>query len=218
SMTGIATLVLENDAAELPDAEAVNDRRRARMAEQLAGVEELTGTYPFDIARSVKGYRINKFLHDLVDPDHRARFLDEPETAFKEAGLSEQEQDLIRNRDWPGMIHYGVIFFMLEKLAAVTGESNLHVYAAMRGETLEEFLQTRNTRVIYSVAGKKDEMRASVCRRAEVRRGSVVLSRTNSASRHQAAVSWRREASQQARPRIGNTAATTVAPVQPQWA
>ncbi len=159
SMTGIATLVLENEAADLPDAEAVNDRHRARMAEQLAGVEEMTGTYPFDIARSVKGYRINRFLHDLVDPEHRARFLDEPETAFKEAGLSDEEQDLIRNRDWPGMIHYGVIFFMLEKLAAVTGVSNLHVYAAMRGETLEDFLKTRNTQVIYSVAGKNEDER-----------------------------------------------------------
>ena len=157
SMTSIATLVLENEAAELPDAEAVNDRHRARMAEQLAGVEEMTGTYPFDIARSVKGYRINKFLHDLVDPEHRARFLDEPETAFKEAGLTEEEQELIRSRDWPGMIHYGVIFFMLEKLAAVTGVSNLHVYAAMRGETLEDFLKTRNTQVIYSVAGKQEK-------------------------------------------------------------
>jgi gallate dioxygenase len=127
------------------------------MAEQLAGVEEMTGTYPFDIARSVKGYRINKFLHDLVDPEHRARFLDEPETAFKEAGLTDEEQDLIRSRDWPGMIHYGVIFFMLEKLAAVTGVSNLHVYAAMRGETLEDFLKTRNTQVIYGVGGKKDK-------------------------------------------------------------
>ena len=155
SMTGIATLVLENEAAELPDAQAVNDRHRARMAEQLAGVEEMTGTYPFDIARSVKGYRINRFLHDLVDPEHRARFLDDPERAFKEAGLTEEEQDLIRTRDWPGMIHYGVIFFMLEKLAAVIGVSNLHVYAAMRGETLEDFLKTRNTQVIYSVAGKK---------------------------------------------------------------
>ena len=125
------------------------------MAEQLDGIEEMTGTYPFDIARSVKGYRINKFLHDLVIPERRGRFLDEPETAFKEAGLSDEEKDLIRNRDWPGMIHYGVIFFMLEKLAAVIGESNLHVYAAMRGETLEEFLQTRNTQVMYSVSGQK---------------------------------------------------------------
>ena len=116
----------------------------------------MTGTYPFDIARSVKGYRINKFLHELIHPEARARFLDDPERAFKEAGLTEEEKELIRNRDWPGMIHYGVIFFMLEKLAAVLGASNLHVYAAMRGESLEEFLKTRNTKVIYGVGGKKE--------------------------------------------------------------
>jgi gallate dioxygenase len=155
SMTGIATLVLENEAASLPDAESVNERHRARMAEQLGGVQEMTGTYPFDVARSVKGYRINKFLHDLVVPEKRARFLDEPETAFKEAGLTSEEQELIRGRDWIGMIHYGVIFFMLEKLAAVTGVSNLHVYAAMRGETLEQFLSSRNTQVTYSVSGRR---------------------------------------------------------------
>ena len=126
------------------------------MAEQLGGIEELTGTYPFDIARSVKGYRINKFLHDLVIPEHRARFLDDPETTFEEAGLTDEEKDLIRSRDWPGMIHYGAIFFMLEKLGAVVGVSNLHVYAAMRGQTLEDFQKTRNAQVIYSVAGKKD--------------------------------------------------------------
>jgi gallate dioxygenase len=157
SMTGIATLVLENEAAGLPDTERVNARHRARMAEQLDGVEEMTGTYPFDVARSVKGYRINKFLHDLVTPEHRARFASDPETAFKEAGLTEREKELIRDRDWIGMIHYGVIFFMLEKLAAVLGVSNLHVYAAMRGETLEEFLQTRNTQVMYSVAGRNED-------------------------------------------------------------
>jgi len=53
------------------------------------------------------------------------------------------------------MIHYGVIFFMLEKLGAVIGVSNLHIYAAMRGQTLEEFQKTRNTQVLYSVAGKE---------------------------------------------------------------
>ena len=44
---------------------------------------------------------------------------------------------------------------MLEKLGAVTGSSNLHIYAAMRGETLEEFQKTRNAPgALYSVAGK----------------------------------------------------------------
>ena len=53
------------------------------------------------------------------------------------------------------MIHYGVIFFMLEKLGAVIGVSNLHIYAAMRGQTLEEFQKTRNAQISYSVAGTK---------------------------------------------------------------
>ncbi len=72
SMTGIATLVLENEDARLPDAAAAGERHRARMGEQLAGIQEMTGTYPFDVARSVKGYRINKFLHGLVIPERRA--------------------------------------------------------------------------------------------------------------------------------------------------
>jgi gallate dioxygenase len=44
---------------------------------------------------------------------------------------------------------------VLEKLAAVTGVSNLHVYAAMRGESLGTFMQTRNAPgALYSVAAK----------------------------------------------------------------
>jgi gallate dioxygenase len=34
------------------------------------------------------------------------------------------------------------------------GVSNLHIYAHMRGETLEAFQKTRNTKALYSVAGK----------------------------------------------------------------
>ena len=40
------------------------------------------------------------------------------------------------------------------------GVSNLHVYAAMRGETLEEFQKTRNAPgALYSVAGSEAESR-----------------------------------------------------------
>ena len=44
---------------------------------------------------------------------------------------------------------------MLEKLGATVGTSNLHIYAAMRGESLEDFMKTRNTQVNYSVAGNE---------------------------------------------------------------
>jgi gallate dioxygenase len=153
TMTGIATAIYENEAVEaMADA---NTRYLEHVGEQLKGAEALTGTYPFNHARSLKAYRINKFLHRLVEPSHRALFVSDPERAFAESRLSEEEREMIRRRDWQGMIHYGVIFFMLEKLAAVIGLSNLHVYAGMRGQTLDEFMQTRNAPgALYSVAGK----------------------------------------------------------------
>ncbi len=153
SMTGIATAIYENEAAPLPAAAV--EAHRGRMARELRGAEKLDGTYLFDLGRSVKGYRLNDFLHRLIEPAHRARFLADPEAAFAEAELTEEERDLVRRRDWQGMIRYGVIFFMLEKLGAVIGVSNLHIYAAMRGQTLEEFQKTRNAPgALYSVAGK----------------------------------------------------------------
>ena len=56
-----------------------------------------------------------------------------------ERDLTAEEIALIKGRKWIEMIHYGVSFFMLEKLAAVIGVSNPEVYAAFRGETLDEF-------------------------------------------------------------------------------
>jgi gallate dioxygenase len=41
-------------------------------------------------------------------------------------------------------------------LGAVVGVSNLHIYAAMRGQTLADFQKTRNAPgALYSVAGNE---------------------------------------------------------------
>jgi gallate dioxygenase len=152
SMTSIATAIYEDQGtAPAPKAVAA---QRTHIAHQLAGIETLPGTYPYTLARSVKAYRINRFLHGLVDKAKRDAFLADEETEYEKAGLSEEERSLIRRRDWRGLIHYGTIFFVLEKLGAVVGVSNLHIYAAMRGETLEDFQKTRNAQVLYSVAGQ----------------------------------------------------------------
>lgn len=154
SMTSIATAIYENAEEVTPSPEAIAAQRR-QIGHQLAGAEKLEGTYPYTLQRSVKAHRINRFLHDLVIPAHREAFLANEDAAFEAAGLSEEERDLIRRRDWRGLIHYGAIFFVLEKLGAVTGVSNLHIYAAMRGQSLEDFQKTRNAPgALYSVAGK----------------------------------------------------------------
>lgn len=152
SMTAIATVIYENDADDSAG-ESLTDYR-ARIGKQWAGIEKLQGTYPFTLDRSVKAYRLNNFLHRLIEPDFRRRFLSEPDSLFQEAELTEEERDLIRRRDWRGLIRYGAIFFVLEKFGATVGTSNLHIYAAMRGQSLEDFQKTRNAQVLYSVAGQ----------------------------------------------------------------
>ncbi|MGA9705406.1 gallate dioxygenase [Pseudomonas sp.] len=153
SMTGIATLLLENQARDVPV--DVLERHREHINHQLAGIEKLEGTYPFTLERSHKGYRLNRFLHNLINPVWRERFLEAPDGLFDEHQLTLQERDMVRRRDWQALIQYGAIFFLLEKLGAVVGVSNLHIYSAMKGLSLEEFQKTRNQQVTYSVAGKQ---------------------------------------------------------------
>jgi gallate dioxygenase len=154
SMTAIGTLIFEDDVVDVSDESPA--AYLDRISHEVAGAEKLEGTYPFTLDLSVRAYRLNSFLHDLIIPEQRKKFLEDEEATFEEAGLTDEERALVRNRDWRGLIHYGVIFFMLEKLGAVVGTTNLHIYAAMRGESLEDFQKTRNAQVLYSVAGQDE--------------------------------------------------------------
>ena len=114
------------------------------MNSQLEGIESLEGTCLFDLERSAKALRLNRFLHGLTVPQKRALFRDDPEAAFGNAGLDDEERRMVRELDWAALIRYGASFFCLEKLARVKGVSNPEMVAAFRGETLDEFLKTRN--------------------------------------------------------------------------
>lgn len=151
SMTNIATLIFE-DSGEQPTA-AELDAYRQHIGYELAGAETLEGTHPFTLESSLRAYRINDFLHRLIEPSHRERFLSDFEGLAAAFGLSAEEKAMIREQKWIEMIHYGVTFFVLEKMAAVVGVSNPHIYASMRGEDLETFQSTRKVSMQYSVAG-----------------------------------------------------------------
>jgi gallate dioxygenase len=98
-------------------------------------------TYVFDLERSGRGLRLNRFLHGLTVSDTRKVFLERPEEAMQ--SLTEQERDMVRRLDWKALQDYGASFFCLEKLARTKGVSNPEMVAAFRGETLAEFLKTR---------------------------------------------------------------------------
>ena len=101
----------------------------------------MSKSYAFDLERSARGLRLNRFLHGLTNPHKRKVFLESPEEALKD--LSDEEKRMVRELDWKAMQDYGASFFCLEKLARTKGVSNPQMVAAFRGETLEAFLKTR---------------------------------------------------------------------------
>lgn len=143
SMTGIATLLLENRAGVA---------NLKSLAELDPTTLQLPDSQPFTLDVSVAHYDLNRFLQQMVEPAHREAFLTDEEATLAASGLDASDQDLIRRRDWTGLIERGAIFFGLEKLAAVLGLPNAVVYAGMRGETLGEFQASRNAPgALYSV-------------------------------------------------------------------
>ena len=113
------------------------------MNPQLKGLEDLEGTYVFDIRVSNKALNLNRFFWKMIGAEWRERFLADPEGLMQEAGLNDIEKELVRKQDWLGLVQYGANFFVIEKFARVARKTNLEVYAMMRGETFEEFMQTR---------------------------------------------------------------------------
>lgn len=113
------------------------------MNPQLKGIEQIEGTYAFDIRTSNKALKLNRFFWNMIRAEWRDRYTADPEAVMREAGLNEVEKSLVRNEDWLGLVQYGACFFVIEKFARVVRKTNLEVYAMMRGETFEEFMQTR---------------------------------------------------------------------------
>ena len=113
------------------------------MNPQTVGMEALGGTYVFDLRTSNRTLALNRFFWNMIRAESRAEYLADPDAAMTAAGVTPAEQEMIRRRDWIGLVRHGVNFFVLEKFARVAKTPNLAVYASMRGESFEDFMQTR---------------------------------------------------------------------------
>lgn len=98
----------------------------------------------FDLRLSLRGRRLNKLCAALCSPQERAAFKRDEEACMSKFGLNENEKDLIRKRDFGGLIAAGTNIYYLLKIGSVTGNGLYRMGAQMRGETYEEFLSTRN--------------------------------------------------------------------------
>ena len=107
-------------------------------------VRPIADTTVFDLRASRRGYRLNKLCASLCRPDNRAAFQRDEEAYMARCGLTEAEKQLIRKRDFQGLIEAGTNIYYLLKIGSVTGNGLYRMGAQMRGETYEQFLATRN--------------------------------------------------------------------------
>jgi len=98
----------------------------------------------FDLRASRRGLRLNKMCGSLCDPANREAFKRDEEAYLSRFYLSEEEKNLVRKRDFGGLIHAGLNIYWMLKLGSVTGNSLYRMGAQMRGESYEQFLATRN--------------------------------------------------------------------------
>jgi protocatechuate 4,5-dioxygenase alpha chain len=98
----------------------------------------------FDLRLSRRGRRLNKLCAALCSPENREAFKRDEEDYMARFDLSEEEKELIRKRDFAGMIAAGMNIYFMLKIGSVTGNSLYRMGAQMRGESYEQFLATRN--------------------------------------------------------------------------
>jgi len=80
----------------------------------------------------------------LSSADERDAFKRDEEAFLSRFGLSDAEKNLVRSRDFKGLIEAGLNIYFMLKLGSATGNSLYRMGAQMRGESYEEFLSTRN--------------------------------------------------------------------------
>jgi protocatechuate 4,5-dioxygenase alpha chain len=97
------------------------------------------GALVFTGARSRQGYRLNKMAMSLTSAENRARFQADEEGYMRGMGLTEGEIDLVRERNWKGMLAQGGSIYLVIKIAGAVGQSLPQVGTHTAGLTLEEF-------------------------------------------------------------------------------
>lgn len=104
----------ETTAAELTEdyLERLNAVQPRELPEDLDLFDELAAT---------RGIRLNKAAYSLKDAEQRERFERDEESWMEQFGLTADERELVRTRDWIGLWRAGMTIYVMVKLSGVTG-------------------------------------------------------------------------------------------------
>jgi hypothetical protein len=74
----------------------------------------------FDEHTATRGIRLNKAAYSLKDEAQRELFHADEERWMEQFGLTDEERELIRRRDWIGLWRAGMSIYVMVKLSGVT--------------------------------------------------------------------------------------------------
>jgi protocatechuate 4,5-dioxygenase, alpha chain len=107
-------------------------------------MRQIPDTSIFDLRLSRRGLRLNRMCSALCSPAEREAFKRDEEAFMSRFSLTEEQKNLIRRRDFEGLIEAGMNIYAMLKVGSATGNSLYRMGAQMRGESYEQFLATRN--------------------------------------------------------------------------
>jgi protocatechuate 4,5-dioxygenase alpha chain len=86
----------------------------------------------FDEQTATRGRRLNKAAYSLKDAGQRELFAKDEEAWMNQFGLTDEEKDLMRRRDWIGLWRNGMTIYVMVKLSGVTNTSLPEIGKQMR--------------------------------------------------------------------------------------
>ena len=101
--------------------------------------DNIPGTYVFDGRRAMKGYALNKMCMSFNSAENRAAFVRDEDAYYDKYGLTDEQREVVRERDVLGMLRAGGHIYYLAKLAGILGLDVQDVGALQTGKTVEEF-------------------------------------------------------------------------------
>ena len=105
----------------------LNESRAAELTDDY--LERLAAVQPrdlpedldlFDEHTATRGIRLNKAAYSLKHADQRELFAKDEEAWMEQFGLTPEERELMRTRDWIGLWRAGMSIYVMVKLSGVT--------------------------------------------------------------------------------------------------
>ena len=105
----------------------------------------------FDEETARRGIRLNKAAYSLKDEEQRRFFREDEERWMEQFGLTEEEKELVRRRDWIGLWRSGMSIYVMVKLSGVTETPLPEI-----GKQMRESGATADTGLVHPVSSHQE--------------------------------------------------------------